>query len=1393
MTTIVERNCTEVVKNDRTQEDDTMSVRLSELRSAPAYVLLGEPGLGKSTALRQECELAGELAAFVDARDFLTLDLDRHPELHGKALFIDGLDEVRTGAVDARTALDEIRHRLDALGRPKFRLACREADWLGNNDLSRLRRVSPSSQIRVLHLDPLSDDDIELILRDHPRVGDPQGFIANAQFRGVGDLLSNPQTLNMLAEVVRGGEQWPTSRTATFEMACKVMAREQNEEHQIGASQPPLEELLNAAGFVRAALLITGSAGVSLDFHDSDVGYFSLDSFGTTSVDVARAAVATRLFRGLGQRRFAPIHRHVAEFLAARYLASRIEAGLSVRRILSLICGSDGVVVSEMRGLSGWIAALCPQSRDVLIERDLVGVALYGDLADFSVGERSLLLQALCGQDAVAPLLLDSGGPESGLSLAPLTAEEMEPTLAEVLGRPSRETKEQHSTRFVLGLLRKRAASPKLAPLLYEIVRDQSSWPDVRSSALDALLMIKEAHDESTEGAKRLLEDIHAGVVTDHEGELTGRLLSFLYPHAVPPRRVWHFLNLRERQNYYGLESLFWDTQLLQQSSDLDVIDLLDELSVRFQDVWPALDSHNAGDIVFRLLARGLKVQGESLTVPHLHAWLTAAVPPMEEVDLYEAEALEEVRAWLEERPDIQKSVILHGLSRWPHGEHTFDLERSVIGPMQRYSLPAEFGAWYAEHAVRLAPSHPEASAFLLRQAFRSYLDDVISLDLLRARVKGVKAPEDQLSALLQGVRQHEQERANRWHPERAAKREAERQRGIDFVREHVEALRQNEAPLSLVRDLGNAYFRYPLSELEPSGPIGRLANLLGGNNDLVEAALIALCQSLWRSDLPEADEVIRLSTESRQHLIAYPVQAGLDCLHNGDSEVLQELSEDQIRTALALYYCSPAGFAQPPDWHDVWVEQTPGLVASVATETAIARLRHDGLYWPALRAIELMSDAPEIRHDAILKVLAKFPLRASIEKLAALRSLLWQALRLPNQPSFVQLIDSRLRARSMSVAQRTHWLAAGAIVDPERFRDRMVQFVGENERRTRHLVEFLGGAPSLETGDFELNVETLRVLIELMGPSFAPGSMYESGSVTTEMKGSEQVGHFIRQLGALPGSDATEVLAALASNPNLNRWHEFIARNGEYQRALHREATFVHPTLGQLQQSLSDAGPANAADLAALLLERLDTVASDIKSSNADKWRQYWNEDSHGRPESPKHEDSCRDALMDHLRPLLPRGVDAQPEGQYVGDKRSDIRVSSSSFNVPVEIKKVCHRDLWRAMKTQLIGKYARDTATSGYGIYLVLWWQDAEMTPPPVGIRPSALEDFKARLEESLSYEESRKNSVVVLDVSPVRSPTLPTPVTSPSSSRNEGPTPCLSISPAEVYPNGWESADR
>ena len=1351
MTTIISRTCTEIPSDDSARIAGPPTVPLSDFRLVSAYVLLGDPGLGKSTAFMSEWQAQKETSVLIDARDFMTLELGSRAEWRGKTLFIDGLDEVRVGAADTRTALDEIRRRLDQLGRPSFRISCREADWLGENDRKRLGSISPSPEITVLRLNPLSDSDIQQILRDHSGVSDSQRFIDQSRQRGLGDLLTNPQTLIMLADVAGDGKRWPDSRLDTFGMACDVMAREPNKEHKLGAQQPPLNELLDAAGYLCAAQLITGSAGVSLDGDDSN--YLAITDVDVTIRRNAQAAVSTRLFRGVGERRFAPIHRHVAEFLGARYFARRIAGGLSVRRIVSLISGVDGIVVSAMRGLSGWLAALCPAARDLLTQRDLVGVALYGDLGRFAVSERHRLLGALADRDALFRLRIDTRSLESQTMLVPLVAPDMEESLIDILLQPSRDDTDQELVLYVLTLLSRSTPRPNLAALLLGIAKDESRWHSVRSSALDTLIQSKAAPGQGPDDLKMLLEQIQAGTVADPNGEMKGRLLSFLYPHDIGAPQLWDYLAERSEAHSPGWETQFWSFDLFEQSSEHDAADLLEHLTVGHSEVWSALISHQAGAVPGRLLARALQSRGDDLPLARLYEWLSAAAPPLPEVrhrHSVEDDFATDVRHWLERRPEIQRALVLHGLSCWPDGQRTIESEYAVWAPLHGSAPPADFGPWCLEQTLRWAPSHPQVAEFLLDEAFKAYRNGDISLDLLTNSVEGFKPLADHLSARLEqvspGRRSPVSERRAAWE----AKHEAERQRGIEYVRGQAVALQGNNAPLSLLHDLARVYFRYVVSPAKPQEPVQRISDSLGGDDELVQAALTGLRDSPWRGDLPPAAEIIRLSAKSRQHYLAYPVQAGLDLLHKQIPERLHELNDGQVATALACYYCSPGSFYDSPPWHRVLAARKPELVAGVATDVAVAELRGNGGYWTSVNALVDLDERPDLRHDALLEVLSKFPARARLERLRTLDFVIRNVLDFSDRNALLQLIETKLAISSMGVAQRTHWLAAGVMAAPDRYTEQMARYVRGGQRRVRHLTDFFDAELPRVSESQELGAATLQVLIELMGSAFAPDSLNASGVFTLEMKASRQIEHFIRQLSALPGEDAAHALARLVDNPSLSKWSAYLERARDDQRVLHREATYSYPNLESLHRVLSDEDPSSAGDLAALVIDRLHAIALDIRSSNANLWQHYWNEGSRDRPPEPKREEHCRDALLAHLRPLLPPGVDAQPEGQHVRNRRSDIRISCASFNIPVEIKKISHRDLWSAVRKQLIGKYTRDPDTSGFGIYLVLWFAGADMPPPPEGTRPTTPSELQSRLTQTLTNDEARTIDIVVIDVS-------------------------------------------
>ena len=401
---LVDRTCTEIrpAADDRRRPPDSRP--LKEYRDGAAYVLLGDPGAGKTTAFATECKAHGDQVLRITARDFTTFDPDDHPEWRDKTLFIDGLDEVRAGSSDARTPFDEIRRRLDKLGKPRFRLSCRAADWLGENDRKNLASVAPqNTQVAMLRLDPLTPADIERILDHRTDAEGARAFIGQAGERGVEGLLENPQSLLLLADVVGIGEEgqdenWPASRRELFERAGLLLATEHNEDRNLAEPQPHPSDLVDAAGRLCAISLTSGAAGFALSQACANRDYVEL---GDCQYDphLLRPALATGLFTAEPPSRFVPVHRHIAEFIGAKHLARVIGDGLPARRVISLLTGEDGVVVTTLRGLSAWLAALCEDARLELIRRDPIGVVSYGDVQGFSPGEKQNLLEEL-GREA---------------------------------------------------------------------------------------------------------------------------------------------------------------------------------------------------------------------------------------------------------------------------------------------------------------------------------------------------------------------------------------------------------------------------------------------------------------------------------------------------------------------------------------------------------------------------------------------------------------------------------------------------------------------------------------------------------------------------------------------------------------------------------------------------------------------------------------------------------------------------------------------------------------------------------------------------------------------------------------------------------------------------------
>jgi replicative DNA helicase len=142
------------VRDDGTGNGREIDSTFAEFETEDAIILLGDPGMGKTTFFREAVKEAAN-ANYTKVRDFLIDPL----AVAGAALFLDALDEYRTIAT-GQDASAEVAKALCSLKKPTFRLSCRAADWFGSLDQEALRVASASGRVVVLELCPLSRDEI---------------------------------------------------------------------------------------------------------------------------------------------------------------------------------------------------------------------------------------------------------------------------------------------------------------------------------------------------------------------------------------------------------------------------------------------------------------------------------------------------------------------------------------------------------------------------------------------------------------------------------------------------------------------------------------------------------------------------------------------------------------------------------------------------------------------------------------------------------------------------------------------------------------------------------------------------------------------------------------------------------------------------------------------------------------------------------------------------------------------------------------------------------------------------------------------------------------------------------------------------------------------------------
>ena len=1330
--------------------DKPREMPLSALRDEPAYLLLGDPGAGKSTALWHE--------ASINSHDkyLRAVALLQGAELPENGIaFIDALDEARAGGGDQFTPVNTLLKRLRAQGVQRFRLSCREMDWYGDSDRASFEALPPAGGLAVATLLPFDEQDL-IALIGHEGEADPAAFIHWARELGLDALLANPNTAKLLVKAKRQSGLLQ-SKQDVYRLACQALVKEDNREHaaRTKRERPRDDELLDAAGALCSAMLLSGVGAVGYGegpFSNEVLDWSALPTALPVSSVALQAALSSRLFsaRVGTDREMEPAHRTVAEYLAARYLSDRLRNGLSVRRVMAMTC-VDGRVVSSLRGLNAWLATLCDTHRSDFIAADPLGVALYGDALAFSQRHRQQVFESLAREAQQTEHF--RMGHWHATPNAALASTDMAPYLAGLMDSVDRSDAHLALLDIVLDLLYGAKTMLGLAQPLEAMLCDDSYPMGLRDTALRIWMSVEADDQKCLELLARLGQKI------PRPDRLLQRLVGHLYPTSIGLGDAFQYVTPPDAYDTSSW-AIEWNVQIAVETPD-SMLPAAAEAMLTALRMQAPDGAHRPDSCTPRLLLRLLRVHGDAATPAQLCEWLSLLLAPGGDWlrwDSWDSEHKMALTEWLSDRPAVYKAVVWHLILQVPDSDDAAVRRHfnSLDDRMLYATPPNDLGLWLLQQARD--SGRPNVRRYALRRALNCLQNDQanegLSLESVEAWCVEIAAncpevftwKEAELSCEIDGNRWKTDQLANR--ALRQAEFEARREQWLQPYRAQPLLTAREPTPTGLFRQLAAVYLGRVI-EIRGDTPQARLARFFADDSSLIEQANADLRLAHLQADLPDARDILRLENESRRYAVSDACLIGAKLQYGDDPSAVSHWPDALASRLLAFHLTG--GSQDDPPWLATLIDDRPDLVTDVYLRYITGRLRAGHSYLHGLHRLDHDADFAPITARIMLPLLLAWPLRSSAEQ-AHVRQQVHDTAWAFLLPDDLELLAAqKLAARSLDSAQRVHWLAVQTVLLVPNAMQGLLAELDRSEASCDELLA-LASLPGLGHQLEQLPLQTQSTLWQRLARRVQP-EYFPRDAVTG----------WLSRLAARAGTAANDALNTWLADDRLQAWHKRLRALRYQQRAITRDSQYQPANTAAVAQMLANLGPASVADLQALLLDRLDPLASDIRGGDAHLWTQFWWDKG---ASLPKDENDCRNVILHSLRANLTRlNIDITPEQIKLDASRCDLQVTCMANGkrslIPIEIKRAFHADLWTAMRTQLIDRYAQDPAVEGYGIYLVLWFGPGNakrVKPHPERLPVPNPGVLAHRLSASLRPDEQSRIQVFVLDVSAHRRPDAP-----------------------------------
>ncbi|MBF0339756.1 MAG: hypothetical protein HQL95_02175 [Magnetococcales bacterium] len=1322
---------------------------LSDFFDEKALVILGEPGMGKSTSFLQAAKKEAN-SEYLTIRQFIP---PRNPtDLAGKTLYLDGLDEQRAGRANVNDVLDAIIGCLQELGYPKFRISCRTADWLGGLDKSSLSDAVKSGGITVLRMDPLNEGQIQDIVV--ARGLDGAAFLDQARQSGIEEWITNPQHLELVLNVVSKGQTWPETRKELFERACLELVQEHNEIHRRAKTNFPADQLICASGLLCAIILRADLEGVAIEQTNADEGFPALSRFSESSLPLVEAA-RTKLFRHPFPERATYLHRTMAEYLAACFLVHQMINGLPAERVRCLLTTDNGLVPSPLRGVHAWVATLCPEPiHSLFLWTDPMGLVLFGDPASLSPSRKGDLL------DAIAELAKQNpwfrGGHWESHPLGRLADAKLknrfEAILADWHNQPN------HMLHTVLDIALSGETLPVSQEALMAFIYENDAPSNLRAQAAEAFVSHcpKSIHD-----LKAVLCDLDRHPSPDDDHGLRAVLLRALYPSHLTPEKLIDFLPPPKPQ-LIGTYYMFLSHDLVELTPDDQLPSLLAVLIQNKHRPDRQYEGHLAWQsLMSEALVRVLELHGERVAPETLYAWLDVGTDEHGFSVLLQGSDdshASRVREWMNFHPDIIKELFL----LWIQRIAIHELEEKHFNfweRLQNLPIPAWFPDWCLELATKTLDKDVSNALFRIAIHYLLHQPPKPPYPLDRAFTFVEQYPcfgtiPD--CFLYYELRDYDWKRIRNQDQMETKKNQEKSNLRVDLSN-RIEGI-QAGIDLNALFYLGEIYqgfFNHANRDLHPRKRLRKETSA-----EIAQAAEAGFVQYLTKQSIPTPQEIGDLSVKNKCSYIGCVVLAAMDLSSTHAEQNTLKIQDSVLSSAIAFQLALLNG-REYPAWFQTIVLSRPDLVAEACQAFWLPQLRAgkehvSGLY--ALAREELWS---EVAKKVVLPLLKECPHLDGQN----LRELLIAALRWGDHQELLSLSQVILNSHNDHGAGWYQWAGTAFLLD-QAIWSNLLPVLEQNREDAFNFMMFIG---KIVHGDdfnrreivenIDLSVHAIKQLIDFFGQQWnvTDSNIIVDHQITTESKMAGRIHALINHLAGKTSPEAACELQLLANNDKLQPWRNSLLHALSKHRQMMADNNFQSMTWDAVFNVLKGDTPGTVRDLHAFVLDQMCTIAKELRDSKTNGYKAYWNTNGHNKTTEPKSENNSRDRLLEALQHKLTHlpDIHAEPEGRYADDNRADIKVLFKSWNVPVEIKQDYHPNLWNAAQSQLIAQYVRDPGTEGYGIYLVFWYgtHGKGLTNPPQESgfpAPTTWEELESALQKTIPAIHATFVQVIVLDVS-------------------------------------------